>query len=192
MQLLAGLIALGILAEAALLIAVCACSMRAYEPVNADCVIVLGARVWPDGVVSNSLAYRLDAALAAYEAGRAPAIIVTGARGGDEPVTEAAASREYLLVRGVPESAIYVEDQSYDTIQNLENAKRIMADHGMTTALVATSDYHVTRALWIADEVGLDAYALPAESPKKIVTWWTNRIRETISWVLYGVNRVIG
>ncbi len=191
-QVLAALIALGVLVEAALLIAVCACSVRGYEATPADCAIVLGARVWPDGEVSNSLAYRLDAALEAYEAGRVRAIVVTGARGGDEPVAEAVASRDYLRERGVPEADICVEDGSYDTIQNLENAKKIMEDRGFATALIATSDYHVTRAMWIADEVGLDARPLPAESPRKLVTWWTNRIRETVSWVLFGVNRIVG
>ena len=50
-----------------------------------DVIIVLGARVRPDGTLSNSLEYRMQTALAAYEAGYADRFIVCGARGGDEP-----------------------------------------------------------------------------------------------------------
>lgn len=190
MQILAALIALGVLAEAILLAAVCACSMLRYPETNADCVIVLGARVWPDGEVSNSLAYRLDAALAAYQAGRVKKFIVTGARGGDEPVAEAVASRDYLMARGVPESDILLDANSYDTVQNLQHAKAIMQENGLQTALLCTSDYHITRSMWICGEVGIQASALPAKSPQTPTTWVMNRMRETISWVLYGMNRI--
>lgn len=189
-QILVGLIALGILVEAILFAAVCACSLRKYPDTPADCVIVLGARVWPDGVVSNALGYRLDAALEAYEKGLVKKIITTGARGGDEPIAEAIASRDYLMARGVPEEDILMDPESYDTVQNLQHAKRIMAENGLTTALLCTSDYHITRSMWIVGEVGIDASPLPAESPKKPVTWVMNRVRETISWVLYGMNRI--
>lgn len=190
MQILAGLIVLGILVEGVLFAAVCACSLRKYPDRSADCVIVLGARVWPDGQVSNALGYRLDEALEAYNKGLVKKIITTGARGGDEPVAEAIASRDYLMGRGVPEADILMDAESYDTVQNLQHAKRIMQENGLHTALLCTSDYHVTRALWIADEVGVEAMALPSQSPKKPVTWVMNRVRETISWVLYGMNRI--
>ena len=190
MQILAGLIALGILAEAVLLAAVCLCSLRRYPDTKADCVIVLGARVWPDGVVSNSLGYRLDEALKAYQAGRVKKFIVTGARGGDEPIEEAVASRDYLMARGVPEGDILMDPHSYDTVQNLQHAKAIMAENGLETALLCTSDYHITRSMWICGEVGISASPLPAQSPKTPSTWVLNRVRETISWVLYGMNRI--
>lgn len=190
MQILAGLIALGVLVECVLLAAVCLCSVRRYPDTNADCVIVLGARVWPDGEVSNSLAYRLDAALEAYRGGRVKKFIVTGARGGDEPIEEAVASRDYLMARGVPEADILMDPHSYDTVQNLQHAKAIMAENGLETALLCTSDYHITRSMWICSEVGVDASPLPAQSPKTPSTWVLNRVRETISWVLYGLNRI--
>ena len=190
MQILAGLIALGILIEAVLFAAVCFCSLRKYPDTQADCVIVLGARVWPDGVVSNALGYRLDEALEAYNKGLVKKIITTGARGGDEPVAEAIASRDYLMARGVPEEDILMDAESYDTVQNLQHAKRIMQENGLQTALLCTSDYHIIRGTWIAGEVGVEVYPLPAQSPKKPVTWVMNRVRETISWVLYGMNRI--
>ena len=58
---------------------------------------------------------------------------------------------------GVPRSAIVVEDKSTDTVENLNNAKAEMAARGLSTAIVVTSDYHLTRALWLARDQGLDA-----------------------------------
>lgn len=190
MQILAGIIALGVLVEAVLFALVCLCSLRRYPDAQADCVIVLGARVWPDGQVSNSLAYRLDEALLAYEKGLVGKIITTGARGGDEPVEEAVASRDYLMARGVPEADILMDPHSYDTVQNLQHAKVIMQENGLHTALLCTSDYHITRSVWIAGEQGISVTPLPAKSPVKPYTWVMNRVRETVSWVLHGLNRI--
>ena len=190
LQIVAAVIALGVIVECVLFAAVCLCSLRKYPETAADCVIVLGARVWPDGTVSNSLAYRLDEALAAYQKGLVGKIIVTGARGGDEPVEEAVASHDYLLQKGVPEADILMDPRSYDTVQNLQHAKTIMQEHGLTTALLCTSDYHIVRSVWIAREQGISVTPLPAKSPVKPYTWVMNRVRETVSWVLYGMNRI--
>ena len=62
-------------------VSVCAALERAVEP--ADCIIVLGARVRPDGTLSDSLRYRCESALAAWREDLAPALIVCGAQGGD-------------------------------------------------------------------------------------------------------------
>ncbi len=191
MILLTWLVMLAMTVEALLFGTVTAVSMIPYPTRSADCAIVLGARVWPDGKVSNALAYRLDAALEAYNAGRVKAVIVTGAQGGTEPISEAAAGKAYLVKHGMPASAVYEEDGSYDTIQDMQNAKAIMQANGMETALIATSDYHIARAMWIAKDAGLKAYALPAKSPVTPHTWVLNRVRETVSWVLYWARKIL-
>ena len=104
-----------------------------------DVIIVLGARVRPDGTLSNSLEYRMQTALAAYEAGYADRFIVCGARGGDEPCTEASAMKAYLTARGVPEASVFMDDQSFNTRQNIDHAKAIMDEQGFSTAIVVTN-----------------------------------------------------
>ena len=157
------------------------------EARGADCVIVLGARVWPDGRMSRVLQTRVDAALEAWRAGKTQNIIVYGAQGRDEPRTEASAMAEYLLAQGVPQENIFLDDASYDTRENIRNAKLIMDDNGWQTAMIATSDYHVERALWMAADAGIPATGLSAPSPKTLRAFWHGRMRETVSWVLYWV-----
>lgn len=153
---------------------------------RADCIVLLGAKVRPDGTPSDTLSLRCAAALAAWESGVAPVIVACGARGPDEPTTEAAAARAWLAGKGVPEGAILAEEASASTLQNLQNAKIIMEERGLRTAAVCTSGYHLPRALRLARDIGLDATGIAAASPRRADVWLKNRLRETCSWALYG------
>ena len=156
-----------------------------------DAIIVLGARVMPDGELSTTLLHRVQTALKAYRDGYAELVIVCGSRGKDEPETEAGAMARWLIANGVPKSAIVVEDKSTDTVENLQNAKAEMQARGLETAIVVTSDYHLTRALWLARDQGLDA--IGAAAPGNI-TWGqriASRYREGLSWVNYALGGIL-
>lgn len=157
---------------------------------ESDVIIVLGARVKPDGTISSSLQYRLEAALRVYEEGYAGAFIVCGAQGSDEPCTEAQAMREYLLEKGVPEDCVFLDDQSYNTRQNIENARRIMDEQGFETALVVTNAYHVARARALCRDLGIDARGVAAQMPRGFFIPWKMRVREALSWINYLLHRV--
>jgi SanA protein len=150
-----------------------------------DAVIVLGARVMPDGEMSTTLLHRVQTALEVYRGGHAKLIIACGAQGRDEPESEAGAMARWLVERGVPAADVVVEDRSTDTIENLKNARALMEARGLKTAIIVTSDYHVTRALWLARDQGLDA--IGASAPGNI-TWgqrMSSRFRESLSWINY-------
>lgn len=168
-----------------LLSAVCICAAKTRIPAKSDCIVVLGARVWPDGRMSNSLLYRCEAALDAWEKGVAPEIIVCGGMGDNEPVTEASAMKAWLVEQGVPEPVIHAEDTSTDTRENLRNAKSIMQSRGFHSAALCTSDYHLTRALWLAKDADIPATGISARSPSTLRSFIFGRCRETVSWVLY-------
>ena len=169
---------------------VCVSAADRTPPSPSDCVIVLGARVWPDGRLSNSLEYRCESALEAWRTGVAPAIIVCGGKGANEPEIEAVAMKRWLVAHGVPEAVIYSDETSTNTVENLENARAIMQANGFATAAVCTSDYHLRRALWIARDAGIAATGLAAKSPRKPDTVVLNRLRESCSWVLYWLRRI--
>ena len=183
-------IAAGALTGLSVLTAVCVCAGRTWPPRDADCIVVLGAHVWMDGRMSNALTYRCEAALAAWERGLAGDIIVCGAQGRDEPETEAAAMRRWMIERGVPEDRVIAEDRSLNTRENLRNARAIMAQRGFRTAAVCTNDYHLTRALWIARDEGVDAVGIAAPSTRDIVSFVKGRLRETCSWILYFIRKL--
>ena len=184
------LAALGAAVGLSVLTAVCICAGRNDMPEKSDCIIVLGAHVWMDGRMSNALTYRCEAALDAWQKGVAPALIVCGGQGSDEPTTEAAAMVQWMLAHGVSESAVIAEDQSLNTKQNIANAMSIMAEHGWKTAAVCTNNYHLTRALWIARDAGLDATGIAAPSTKDFLSVVRGRVRETCSWILYFIRKL--
>jgi uncharacterized SAM-binding protein YcdF (DUF218 family) len=97
----------------------------------------------------------------------------------------------WLIAHGVPASAIAVDDQSTDTIENLKNARAEMSARGFQTAIIVTSDYHLTRALWLARDQGLDAIGAAAPGND---TWGQRieaRFKESLSWVNYALGGVL-
>lgn len=161
------------------------------QPQKSDVIIVLGARVKPDGSLSNSLQYRLETAMQLYEEGYASRFIVCGAQGADEPVTEAEAMRDYLLAQGVPQESIFSDDQSVNTRQNLENARAIMQENGMSSAIVVTNAYHVARAKALCRDVGIDALGAAAKMPRGFYIPWKMRVREALSWINYLLRKAV-
>jgi uncharacterized SAM-binding protein YcdF (DUF218 family) len=166
-------------------------SEKAPRPLEKrDAIILLGARIMPDGELSTTVLHRVETALSLYRDGYAPLIIACGARGPDEPETEAGAMARWLTERGVPASAVVVEDASTDTIENLKFARAAMEARGLHTAIVVTSDYHLTRALWLAKDQGL--HAIGAAAPGNI-TWsqrMAARFRESLSWINYFLGAI--
>ena len=115
--------------------------------VDYDAIIVLGAQVKPDRTLSVQLTWRMDAAAEAYKKKNVP-IVVCGARGPDEPCTEAEAMKEYLLEKGIPEDIILTDPRSFNTNENLENAQELLKGfQNINRVLIVTSDYHVPRSL---------------------------------------------
>lgn len=144
-------------------------------------VIVLGAQVKEDGTLSRQLKDRLDMAYQHYCLRPRP-IVVCGARGYNEPITEAQAMKTYLLSLGVPAQDILMEDTSVNTRENLDNAKAMLPE-GTTSVLIVTSDYHVARALALAADAGFDAQG--AGSATLPQYWLKNHCREALAWVKY-------
>lgn len=155
---------------------------------DSDVIIVLGAQVKPDGTPSVALERRLTLALETYR--ETPQMIIAcGAQGNDEPATEASVMRAWLIGRGVEPAHVLEEPHSFNTRENLQNAKALMTQHGLKTALVITSDYHVARALALCRDVGVDATG--KGSPSKIEYFIRNHLREGASWIKYFLERAL-
>lgn len=151
--------------------------MKNSEPY--DVIIALGAQVRADNTPSEALRRRLSLALEAYRQRPVP-IICCGAQGKREPCPEGDFMCGWLVHQGVPESMVISENQSYDTLQNIENAKAIMQVRGLKRALVVTSDYHVCRSLAICRRFGVPA--IGRGSPSVRSYWLKNHARELLAW----------
>ena len=150
---------------------------------NYDAIIVLGAQVNPDGTPNVQLSWRLDTAYEAWQQKAVP-VVVCGAQGKDEPLPEAEAMAAYLINKGVPEQDILKDPDSFNTNQNLRNAAKLLGSMpDIKRVLIVTSDYHVPRALALAEDLGYDACGMG--SPCKPEYWLKNHAREALAWCKY-------
>ena len=155
-----------------------------------DAVIVLGAQVKADGEPSVQLSLRLERAAEVWARKPVP-VVVCGAKGKDEPEPEAFTMKQYLMDKGIPEEMILTDPDSYNTEQNLENAKKLLLDYpaGIRKVVIVTSDYHIPRSVALAEDLELDATGIG--SPCLPEYWIKNHSRETLAWVKYWLKKYL-
>lgn len=126
---------------------------------GADAIIVLGASVRADGTPSDILADRLDDAIALYEAGAASVIVMSG-DGATASYNEPEAMRAYAIAHGVPESAIICDTAGFSTYESMYNAATV---YGFTRVIVATQTYHLYRALYAGQGLGMETIGVASD-----------------------------
>jgi vancomycin permeability regulator SanA len=120
----------------------------------ADIIVVPGSTVLPDGTPGERLASRLEAAIKLFNERQAPAIFVSGGVGREDR-DEAAAMARYLVVRGVPASAIVQDPLGFDTAATAANAAAYLRANKLRSALVATQYFHVARTTLALERQGV-------------------------------------
>ena len=132
------------------------CGIRQPEA-HADYVILLGSGVSETGPSVDFMA-RIRAAENYLKDNPGTAIIVTGAQGSNEPVSEASAAREQMLAAGIDPDRIILEDRSYSTLQNLQNSRMLIEKEGrnadVCSIVIVSSAFHLYRAGYIAEQIG--------------------------------------
>ncbi len=155
-----------------------------------DAMIVLGAQVKPSGEPSLQLQWRIDAAAKAWKERRS-LIVVCGAQGGSEPAPEAHVMRDELIKQGVAAEDILMDDKSFNTRQNIANAVALLEGHDVDHVLVVTSDYHLARAMAIAEDAGLSASGLGSPTLQGLRPWVKNQGREGLAWIKYWMQKYL-
>ena len=155
-----------------------------------DAMIVLGAQVNPNGEPSIQLKWRLDAAADAWMKNNT-VVVTCGAQGSNEPAAEALVMRDYLIAKGVPESMILTDAESRNTRQNIRNAAALLAGREVERVLIVTSDYHLPRAMALAEDEGLDATGIGSPTKEGLRFKAKNYGREALSWVKYWVQKYL-
>ena len=156
----AGLMGLVILYLAVTFVQVLQASRR-DEARKVQAIVVLGAAQY-NGRPSPVLRARLDHAAGLYRRGLAPSVVVTGGKQAGDATTEATVSAEYLIRRGVPETAILREVKGRSSWQQLAAAAAFLKQRGITRVLLVSDGFHSARIAAIADELGLEGYTSPA------------------------------
>ena len=149
------------------------------QAATADAIIVLGAAAYdarPSPVFEERIRHGLDL----YQRGYAPVLIFTGGYGNGARFAESQVARRYALKHGVPESAILIESSSRTTRQNLEQARKLMQQRGLHRVIVVSDPLHMSRALRLSHDLGIDAQgsSTPSTRFRTVQTQWRFLLQE--------------
>ena len=126
-----------------------------------DYVLVLGCGVREDGEPSHMLYERLKRGAQVLEKVNGAKLLLTGDNSG-ESYNELAAMKRVSLENGVKEEKIVIDDFGFSTYESLYNAKK---NFGAKKIIIITQPYHMYRALYIANKLGIEAYGVTAYLP---------------------------
>lgn len=147
---------------------------EAYEITQTDSVLVLGCGLRPDGSPSDMLFERLKTGGDIFKNGNAKKLLLTGDNHG-ESYNELKAMKETSENNGIKEKDMLIDDYGFSTFESIYNAKEKFAQKKI---IIVTQRYHLYRALYIAKELGIEAYGVEAElppSPNRIV-WFLREV----------------
>ncbi|AWH75008.1 hypothetical protein DCS32_12800 [Dokdonia sp. Dokd-P16] len=117
-------------------------------------VIVLGASVRANGNLSTMLEDRVASALKLYNEGRVTRFLLSGDNG-TASYNEPKAMKAYLMDKGVPEDDIFLDYAGFDTYDSMYRASSVF---NVKEAIVVTQEFHLPRALYIANKLDLTYY----------------------------------
>ncbi len=140
--------------------------------------LVYGAGLAPGGVPSPVLAQRLDTAIALHASGKVGTLLLSGDNS-DRFHDETRAMARYVLERGVPASAVEEDNAGLSTYDSSVRAHTVF---GVREAVLVTQRFHLTRALFIANSVGIDAWGVAADEGRPRTRRYM--LREGLSRVL--------
>jgi len=153
------------------------------EAPRARVAIVFGAGLWRNGQPTPVLYDRIATAAELYQQGKAELLLMSG-----DGLTnrEPRAMRQTALELGVPESAILLDDAGLDTYATCWRARALFGVEGV---LLVTQNFHLPRALFICDGLGLPATGVSADRRdyrRSSVAWWD--VREVFATAYAWVN----
>ena len=158
---------------------------------NSDVAIVLGAGT-SNGEVSPVYRERINHGIWLYENDYVDYLILTGGIGEGNNASDAYIAKQYALSKSVPEQAIFIEEKSTITEENLENAKAIMDENSFDTAIIVSDPLHMKRAMLMADDYGIDACSSPTQTTmyRSFKTKLPFLVREEFFYIGYSIVRV--
>ena len=135
----------------------------------ADAIVVFGAAQYA-GRPSPVLEARLEHARALWRRGIAPRLVLTGGKQPADRYSEAQAAARWMRRRGVPASALIIEDASRSTHEQMQAVARIARRRGLDTLVLVSDPPHMLRLRLTAWRVGLVAYGSPTRTSPIVPT----------------------
>lgn len=126
---------------------------------DVDCILVLGCLVWDNGQPSHMLEDRLKRGVELYSMGAAPKLLMSGDHGRVE-YDEVAAMKQYAVDAGISSENVFMDHAGFSTYESIYRAKDIFQAEKI---LIVTQEYHLYRAIYIANRLGLEAYGVSSD-----------------------------
>lgn len=140
-----------------------------------DCILVLGAGIWGNRP-SHMLEDRLLQAISLYEENVSTKIIMSGDHGREE-YDEVNIMKDFAIEKGVPSENIFMDHAGFSTYESIYRAKEIFKAKKI---VIVTQKYHLYRALYIANQLGIEAYGVGAD-PRQYVGQAYRELREIVA-----------
>ena len=141
---------------------------------HADAAVVLGARVYADGRPSRFLRERIEIGARLYLDGTVDRLIMSGDGDDSSGFGEPSVMRQVAEDMGVPADAIEEDPLGVDTYSSCVNARD---SFGANSVIMVSQEFHVPRAVWVCDRIGLHAQgAFPPQRLTKSTV--TGHVRE--------------
>lgn len=160
---------------------------------TADAVIVLGAAQY-NGRPSGVLRARLDQAADLHEEQRAPLVIVTGGMQEGDRMSEATASRQYLVQHRVPDTAVVVLPVGRNSRESIASAAEWLLDRGLRRVLLVSDPFHMARLRTEARAHGLEPFTSPTRSspisqslPRELRYLAAEAIKVPVVWITHAL-----
>ena len=132
---------------------------RASELADVDCIVVLGCLVKDNGNPSDMLHDRLRMGVELYQAEAAPKLLMSGDHGRTN-YNEVAAMKQFAIDAGIPSEDIFMDHAGFSTYETIYRAKEIFQADKI---IIVSQEYHLYRAIYIAEQLGLEAYGVGAD-----------------------------
>ena len=145
---------------------------------DADCIIVLGAGVWDGGRPSPMLEDRLLQGIELYQNGASDRLLMSGDHGRKE-YDEVNVMKQFAVERGIASEHVFMDHAGFSTYESLYRAKDVFE---AGKVIIVTQKYHMYRALYIADKLGLHAYGV-ASDPRRYAGQGLRDLREVLARV---------
>jgi len=126
---------------------------------SAQVALIPGAAILINGGLSPIFMDRVNTAITLYEAGKVKKILVSGDNS-TVSHNEVNPVRLYLLSKGIPDEDIFLDHAGFDTYSTMYRARDVF---GVTSLLITTQAFHLPRAVFIARNLGMDAYGMNAD-----------------------------
>lgn len=130
----------------------------AAELSDIDCIIVLGCRVNGE-TPSPMLSDRLTRGVELYDMSAAHKLLMSGDHG-RVSYDEVNAMKQFAIDRGVPSEDVFMDHAGFSTYETMYRAKEVFA---AKRVIIVTQKYHLYRAVYIAEQLGIEAYGVDSD-----------------------------